>query len=322
MPGSIPTHSGATNLVLGLHRRISQSQKGWSRIVDFRFLISDWRNSIGVGLFLLKASKTQKSASDNRQSKINERNLFGALCFFLFLFGLFGCMQLSGGKPPGPWHEAYQPIEDAESEVFIAHALEQAVAQFGPPVIPVGQVILRRSRKLPEARRYRIAEDFSLTECVDPTNGVFAIYLAVDPGHPNYFPLLGHECAHLLNPYIIDWYMEGIATLFSEQLCTETGRPWGGWERHFSRSRRDPYALSYRMMRELQEAFPKYYPSIIQCVAENGKGPGKLRIDIDRWLQTLPPDRRAAALRIIAPYTKGLNRRASDQYYFTIPQAM
>jgi hypothetical protein len=255
------------------------------------------------------------------QSKMKMRHLFGVLCLFLFLLALSGCMQLSVGKPPGPWHEAYQPIEDAESEAFIAQALEQAIAQFGQPAIPVGQVILRRSKKLPEARRYRIAEDFSLTECVDSTNGVFAIYLAVDPDHPNYFPLLGHECAHLLNPRIIDWYMEGIATLFSEQVCAETGRPWGDWERHFNRSRRAPYALSYRMMRELQEQCPGQYPDIIHCVAENGNGPDKLRIDIDRWLQTLPPDRRDEALRIIAPYTKILQRRTSDRYYFTIPQA-
>lgn len=231
-------------------------------------------------------------------------------------------MQLSAGKPPGPWHEAYQPIEDADSEAFIAHALQQAIAEFGQPAFPVGQVILRRSKKLPEARRYHIAEDFSLTECVDSTNGVFAIYLGVDPDHPNYYPLLAHECAHLLNPRIIDWYMEGVATLFSEQLCAETERPWGDWERHFSRSRRDPYALSYRMMRELQEAFPEEYPSIIQCVAENGKGPDKLRIDIDRWLQSLSPDRRAEALQIIDPYTRSLQRRVSDRYYFTTPEAL
>lgn len=250
------------------------------------------------------------------------RHIFGALCLFLLLSGLSGCMQLSSGKPPGPWHEAYQPIEDADSEAFMALALEQAIAQFGEPVIPVEEVILRRSKKLPEARRYRIAEDFSLTECVDSTNGVFAIYLGVEPDHPNYYPLLGHECAHLLNPRIIDWYMEGFATVFSEQFCADTDRPWGSWERHFNRSRRDPYALSYRMMRELQEAFPDHYPSIIRYVAENGNGSDKLRIDIDRWLQTLPPNRRAEALQIIAPYTKILHRQISDRYYFTIPEAL
>jgi hypothetical protein len=244
------------------------------------------------------------------------------LCLFLLSIGGSGCVRMSDGKPPGPWHEAYQPIQDADSDAFVALALEQAVAQFGQPAIPVNQVLLRRSKKLPDARGYRIAEDFSLTECVDPTNGVFAIYLAVDPGHSNYFPLLSHECAHLLNPRVIDWYMEGLATLFSEQICKANGHAWGGWERHFGRSRRDPYALSYRMMQELQEEFPQEYSTLIQFVAENGHGPDKLRIDIDAWLQTLAEDQRAVAFEIIAPYVTVLKHRTSDRYYFTAPAAL
>lgn len=227
---------------------------------------------------------------------------------------------MTDGKPPGPWHEAYEPIDDVESQIFIKFALEEATKQFGAPAIPVNSVILRRSRKLPEARGYRIAEDFSLTECVDTTNGVFAIYLAVDPGHPNYYPLLGHECAHLVEPRVLDWYMEGLATCFSEQICEDAEHSWGDWERHFNRSRRDPYALSYRMMRELQECFPEHYPSIIRFTAENGHGPEKLRIDIDAWIQSLPADRRAEALEIIRPHVKVLKRRTSSHYYFTVPQ--
>jgi len=246
-------------------------------------------------------------------------NLF-PLCFLLA--GLTGCLRLSDGKPPGPWHEAYQPIDHPESEAFIALTLGKAVAQFGEPVIPVNKVILLRSRKTPEARRYRLGEDFSLTECVDSTNGVFAIYLAVDPEHPNYFPLLAHECAHLINPRIFDWYMEGMATLFSEQICKETDRPWGNWERHFNRSRREPYALSYRMMLELQEEFPAEYPSLIRFVAENGTGPERLHIDIDAWLETLPLEHQALALDIISTYTEGLERSVSEQYYFTTPAAL
>jgi hypothetical protein len=182
--------------------------------------------------------------------------------------------------------------------------------------------MLRRSKKVAEARGYRIGEDFSLTECVDATNGVFVIYLAVDPKHDNFYPLLGHECAHLLNPYIIDWYMEGIATVFSEHVCVETGREWGDWKRHFMRTRREPYALSYRMMLELQQECPKEYPSIIRSTAENGKGPDKRCIDIDAWLGSLPDARRAAALDIISAYAKSLRRQVSQQYYFTVPKEL
>jgi len=228
-------------------------------------------------------------------------------------------MQLSDGKPTGPWHEAYQPINDPESDAFVAQALVKAIGEFGDPAIPVDKVLLRRSRKVPEARHYRLGEDFSLTECVDTTNGVFVIYLAVDPGHRNYFPLLGHECAHLLNPYIFDWYMEGFATLFSEQICEATGREWGDWKRHFERTRREPYGLSYRMMLELQQEFPDEYPSIIRFTAENGTGADRRHIDIDAWLATLPPARRAVALDIISSYADVLRKKASEQYYFSPP---
>jgi hypothetical protein len=250
------------------------------------------------------------------------RFFFNVLVLTLLLSGLSGCMQLSDGKPPGPWHDAYQPIEDAESEAFIAEALAKATAEFGAPAFPLNKVLLRRSTPVAEARRYRIGQNFSLTECVDSTNGIFVIYLAVDLDHQNYFPLLGHECAHLLNPQIIDWYMEGIATVFSEQMCIETDREWGDWSRHFMRTRREPYGLSYRMMLELKENLPAEYPNIIQHLATNGKGPDKLRIDIDGWLETLTEEQQQLALNVIGDYAAQLKKQASEQYYFTVPKAL
>ena len=242
------------------------------------------------------------------------------LCLFLGLIVATGCTKLSSEKPPGPWHAAYQPINDTESEQFVKNALAEATKQFGAPAIPVKQVLLRRSKKSSTAEGYRVAEDFSLTECVDATNGVFAIYLAVDPTHPDYFPLLGHECTHLINADIFDWYMEGIATRFSEQICAEAGKPWGDWAKRFGKTRRDPYALSYRMMHELQTQFPREYPALIQHVAPGANG--HLRIDIDAWLRTLSTSQRTQALTIIAPYTKVLTHHTGAGYNFTAPAAL
>ncbi len=241
------------------------------------------------------------------------------LCLGVLLSASTGCLQLSSSKPSGPWHEAYEPINDPASEAYISECLERAIAEFGEPIFPVNKVLLRRSIKTHEARRYRIGEGFSLTECVDPTNGVFVIYLAVGPEHHNYFALLGHECAHLLNPYLFDWYIEGLATLFSEQMCEETGREWGDWKRHFERTRREPYGLSYRMMRELKEEFPNEYSSIIQCTADSKNGADRRHIDIDAWIETLPPDRSAIALDIISKYSHVLEKATSEQYYFKPP---
>jgi hypothetical protein len=243
------------------------------------------------------------------------------LLLFLSLL-LSGCSVLRNGRPPGPWHEAYEPIEDTASEAFLALALERAVDEFGAPEIPVNKVLLRRSRKTEAARRYRIGEDFSLTECIDPTNGVFVVYIGVDPDHSNFHALLAHESVHLLSPYITDWYMEGMATVFSEALCAEQEKPWGDWKRHFMRSRRDPYALSYRMMGELKEAFPGQYPSMLRFTAPHDSASARwLCIDIDRWIGSLPPDRRSAARRIIDPYASELRRHTGKVYGFTEPEA-
>lgn len=247
------------------------------------------------------------------------RRHFGAMLGVLLLAVLSGCVSLSVVRPSGPWHEAYEPITDSESTAFVNRALARARQVLGEPVIPVKKVLIRRSQKTESARRYRIAEDFSLTQCVDPKEGVFAIYIGVDTNHPNFFPLLGHEVVHLLHPYITDWYMEGIATLFSEQFCAEEQREWGRWRRHFNRSRRDPYALSYRMATELQASFPEEYPLLWRYTAPNRTRKGWHRIDIDRWLATLRDDERVEALDIIALYVKNLRRKVSPQYDFAVP---
>ncbi len=239
----------------------------------------------------------------------------------LFALLLSGCAGLLRTKPPGPWYEAYEPIDDPASDAFLAKSFALARAEFGEPDIPVGKILLRRSRKTREARRYRIGEDFSLTECVDSTNGLFVIYIGVDPGHDNYYALLAHESVHLLNPYVTDWYMEGLATVFSEQACAELGKEWGDWKRHFQKSRRDPYALSYRMMNELQQAVPEQYPDIIRHTVPHDIKDGEwLQIDIDRWIDTLPADRQDEAAGIIEPYSPELQMNTSEIYGFTPPK--
>ena len=126
-----------------------------------------------------------------------------------------GCVGLKEGQPPGAWHDAYQPLDDPAAEKFFFGALERAKIEFGDPVVPVNRVLFRRSKKTAAARAYRIGENFSLTQCVDSTNGVFVVYIGVDPGHRNFYPLLGHEAAHFINARITDWYMEGVATVLA-----------------------------------------------------------------------------------------------------------
>lgn len=220
------------------------------------------------------------------------------------------------GMPDGPAYMAYEELNAPEAEAFFFQCLETLQEEYGPPEIPVNKVIFRRSKKTEEASRYRIAEDFSRTQCIDVTNGVFVVYIGADPKHRDFYPLLTHECGHFINAHIMDWYMEGFATLFSEEVCAKYGKEWGSWERHFNRSRKHPYARSYRMMRDLKAASPGAFPSLIRCVEPNAQNPEWLQIDVDAWLDKLDDDQYYEALDIIEPHLKLLKKY--DQVYYTV----
>ncbi|MCF7848232.1 MAG: hypothetical protein K9M45_05220 [Kiritimatiellales bacterium] len=243
-------------------------------------------------------------------------------CLFLLLCALPGCQTLINDKPPIPWHECYEPLDSPAAEAFVFQALEEAVPRFGKPAVPVGSLQLRRSRKTSNVRNYRLAENFTLTECVDSDKGEFVIYMAVEPGHESFYPLLGHECFHLLNPMIFDWYMEGAATVFSEEICRANGVSWATWEKRFRRDKhRKPYSASYWMMKELKEAVPSDYPRFLRFTVPAAEE-DRRQIDIDAWLNTLPASDRAQAVDVISRWMKILKRRASEDYNFTVPKEL
>lgn len=248
----------------------------------------------------------------------------GALKSGLFLFL---CLFLAGCAsgltyPPGAWYDVYQPINDPASHAFVADVLKQAVDEFGEPVHPVQQVLLRRSRKSEEFNNDRVREDFSLTECQDASAGLYVIYMGMGSDDPDYFAFLAHECAHLLNPRITDWYMEGIATLFSEEVCNARGIDWNSLRSLFEADEREPYALSYRMMKALKAAFPEEYPSIIRFVAPNRRAKAWQRIDIDAWIASLPLADQRKALAIIKPYARRLAKEKRKLYDFAVPSGI
>lgn len=255
-------------------------------------------------------------------TKARYRTLVRLLCFFVLTIGFYGCTSMKKGPPPFPWIEAYQTLNHPESMTFITNALERAVLEFGEPVVPVKKVLLRRSRKTEVASSYLIKEDFTNTSCIDPTNGVFVIFMGNDPDHEDYYGLLGHECTHLINPQITDWYMEGIATVFSEEFCAAEGRSWGEWKRHFRKSRKDPYAVSYRMMKKLKATFPEEYSQLVNCSVQNPKNAQWLWTDINIWLDRLSAAQREEAVNIIQPHVKLLSHRVNEQYGFIVPSEL
>lgn len=242
--------------------------------------------------------------------------LLGGFATLLFT----ACTHLVETPPPGSWDTAYQPINDSASDQFVANALKQAISEFGSPLLPVQKVQLRRSQKTDAVKNYRLAEDFSLTECTDPSNGVCTVYLGVEPSDPAYFPMLGHECGHLLNPFLFDWYMEGFCTLLSEQVCARQGKDWTVWRKKFAKKRHDPYAASYQMMRDLQKAFPEEYAQFLRFAVSTPNFPERQHIDIQAWIATLPIEQRALAKKIIMKHSKTLHHYSGAQYHFEVPQ--
>jgi hypothetical protein len=218
----------------------------------------------------------------------------------------------------------YEPLEDLEVDAFVLHAFAVAEEVYGPAVTPVNEVLLRRSRPLPAFRSVWCDRDFSETLLHDEKAGVYLIYMANEPRDKRFYPLLGHECFHLLNVHLRDWYVEGMATVFSEELCRALGIPWQ--ERQvipkIAGGGNVPYRASYRMMRELRAVLSHSdYVRLLSYAVASDAGEGLQRIDVDRWLATLSEADRDSARGIIATYSKVLRRTWSGRmdYRFAVP---
>jgi hypothetical protein len=171
--------------------------------------------------------------------------------FYGLLLGglLTGCQVLIRKPDDVLFHECYVTVDDSAALEFVQEALEVLDEEHGGPRLPVETVHLRVSQRNATGRQYRLAEKFSKTELVAP--GEIAIYIAVPPGYEEFYPMLGHECGHLLDPTVIDdWDMEGFCMVFSEKICKRTGRSWEAWRRRYPRDSADPYAKAYWQARD------------------------------------------------------------------------
>jgi hypothetical protein len=168
-------------------------------------------------------------------------NKLGAACL-LFLF--CGCQTLVEKPAAIPFKDCYEEITDPEAHAFIQAGLKLLREKYKGPRRPIETVHLRFSKRNTCGQAYRLAEGFSRTEVLG--EGGVVIYVAVPPGHPEFYPMLGHECGHLLDPSIQDdWQMEGFCMVFSEELCARTGRSREVWRHRFNRESSDPYAKAY-----------------------------------------------------------------------------
>lgn len=157
-----------------------------------------------------------------------------------------GCVTQQSKPANIPFHTLYQPINDTGAQQFLEQGIAVLRRDHAPLEFPVRQVLLRYAEKNEIGRAYKVREHFSLTEIVDEEQGVFAIYIAVPPSDPEFYPLLAHEIGHLKRPSVVDdWDMEGWCTVFSEKLCGELGKDWSVWTQRFRSHPHGKYARSY-----------------------------------------------------------------------------
>ncbi len=202
-------------------------------------------------------------------------------------------------KPPGRrpalstrWRRAYPAIEDPAARALLGRALRAARPRLGSPRTPVRDVALRLSH--PRPGRSALRRGFRLTEINDLGRGAFTIYLSVPPGDPAFEGQLVHEALHLLEPRLRDVYFEGLITLVSEKIFAELGLDWRPWKDHFARDGDPLYARAFEMMKELEEiAGERAVLTLLDFTArhdaaEAGAPYDTLRIDVDRWIVSLP----------------------------------
>ncbi len=192
----------------------------------------------------------------------------------------------------------YRPIESEAALDLLEKARLFGRRRLGEPVIPIRRVHLRRSVPIDDSAG--LPRDFQLTEIADADRGVFAIYLSAEPDDANFAGQLAHEAFHLSNARLLDVYVEGLNCLLAEEFLREMGRDWERWRRHFEAGKEPLYGGAYLLLREVAaEAGREPLDRLLASAVGSPAGGGKMEIDIDRWLRTLPPPERARAIEAI-----------------------
>lgn len=177
------------------------------------------------------------------------------------------------------------------------------------------QAILKMPVKQP------VQEGLELCEMISSAPGHFVIYLPSAPGEAKFLGELNHEIFHLLNNQIYDWYTEGLASVFSEYATERSGNSWQEMRAFLEKGRnRDPYALSYYMMKEVSTASDNSINTILDFTVPTA-AKGSMHIDIDAWLASLTQEKKDKITAIIFRYAPQLEKTKGSKNYFLPPSS-
>ena len=246
-------------------------------------------------------------------------NLISSIFFLktipiIFLFFLLsGCLSFKNVAVSNDWPEYYQRINHLESNKFINEAYLKIRAEYPYSNFQVSSFDLIRSQLKPKYKKTFFQEDFSLVEVKNSNLGEITLYIGVDASHKNYYLLLAHEVFHFINPYIKDWYMEGLATLFAEEYCRSKNLLPKNWKKTLYNNKNKSYLASYNLMKELKILAPNDYKRIIKYTVKQDDS-NWLSVNIDAWINSVEFSKRTDVVDVINKYKKILMEDTSATF--------
>lgn len=212
----------------------------------------------------------------------------------------------------------YPEINDPVTVRFVSYLRTQASKYYGQPVKKIDQLFIHSSE--PIHPKPGIRRKFQLTSPSLTQSGTYVIFLSRAPAESGFEGQLAHEVFHLQNPSLQGPYIEGMCTVFAEEVYEETKNDWACWARWF-KSGGDPYyAATYYMMKDISAIVGKEnYRRLIKFTAPIDIVGLRLTTDVNGWLATLPDDVRASVKDVIEKHQDKVTSVMPKGQVFLLP---
>lgn len=198
-------------------------------------------------------------------------------------------------------------ITDPAVYTLAAKTLTDAQKSFGPAIAKIKQILIFH-RPGPHCQ----------TMMWDADKGIFCVFMSNRTMDAYFRGNLGHELLHLLNAKLCDPYVEGLCSVFGEEeLDSEAKRAT-----YNSLLKSTPfYKETYLMMSEIKKSIsPASYTSIFRY-AKYDSAKRWMHIEIDDWINSLPPSEQQAVKTIIGKYADDVGAKTpkDGMYMFVRP---
>lgn len=150
-------------------------------------------------------------------------------------------------------------------------------------------------------KRKKVRAGLQLCEFMDEERGDMVIYLVRSAKEKGFYDELGHEVFHLLNPKFNDWFMEGWASVFSEDFARRQGKKWRVWKELFESEPESLYAQSYFMVKKAK-SLGMDFSSLRKFSKKTDEG--EYYLDLLAWVNSHDESVKEQAYELLSSYKK------------------